>query len=132
MEKMEKITISKEEKKMNKAKIDERYYIVRCDRAGVFFGHIANRDGREAQLTDCRRLWYWNGAASLSELAVSGVKYPEDCKFTVTVPEMRETLSARHGVDASCARVKRSVAPTIWMSSMSGTPAETSSVAPAA
>lgn len=66
----------------------EQYYIVRCDRAGVFAGHIKSREGREVVLTDVRRLWYWSGAASLSQLAVDGVKNPRDCKFTVTVPEI--------------------------------------------
>lgn len=64
------------------------YYIIRCDRAGVFFGHISERDGAEAVLTDVRRLWYWDGAASLSQMAMEGVKKPKNCKFTVTVPEM--------------------------------------------
>ena len=64
------------------------YYIVRCKDAGVFFGHIADRIGSEARLTDVRRLWYWDGAASLSELAAYGTKKPENCKFTVTVPEI--------------------------------------------
>ena len=68
--------------------MDNTYYIIRCDRAGVFFGHVSKRDGAEAVLTDVRRLWYWDGAASLSQLAMEGVKRPENCKFTVTVPEM--------------------------------------------
>lgn len=66
----------------------EQYYIIRCDRAGVFFAKIAERRGAEADLVDCRRLWYWDGAASLSQLATEGVKAPENCKFTVTIPAM--------------------------------------------
>ena len=65
-----------------------KYYIVRTDRAGVFFGHIKERDGSEVTMTDVRRLWYWEGAASLSQLAVDGTSHPRDCKFTITVPEM--------------------------------------------
>lgn len=68
--------------------IDNQYYIIRCDRAGVFFAKIADRRGGEADLVDCRRLWYWDGAASLSQLAMEGVKKPDLCKFTVTVPFM--------------------------------------------
>ena len=64
------------------------YYIIRADRAGVFFGHIKERRGSEVDMTDVRRLWYWDGACSLSQLAVEGTKEPDDCKFTVTVPEM--------------------------------------------
>ena len=65
-----------------------KYYIVRADWAGVFFGHIKEQDGNEVTMTDVRRLWYWEGAASLSQMAVDGVSRPHDCKFTVTVPEM--------------------------------------------
>ena len=60
--------------------------IIRSDRAGVFFGTLKEKNGSEVTLTDCRRLWYWHGAASLSQLAVEGTKRAMDCKFTVTVP----------------------------------------------
>lgn len=66
----------------------EQYYIIRCAQAGVFFAKIAERRRDEADLVDCRRLWYWDGAASLSQLATEGVHAPENCKFAVTVPEM--------------------------------------------
>ncbi|MDE6802870.1 MAG: hypothetical protein K2J07_03905 [Muribaculaceae bacterium] len=62
--------------------------IIRGDRSGVFFGTLAEKNGREVKLTDCRRLWYWSGAASLSQLATDGVKNPDACKFTVTVSEI--------------------------------------------
>ena len=58
--------------------------IMRADRAGVFYGTIVRKDGNEVELKDCRRIWYWDGAASLSEIAVSGVKH-ETSKITVTV-----------------------------------------------
>lgn len=66
----------------------EQYYIVRADRAGVFFGHIKERNGSEVTMTDVRRIWHWDGAASLSQLAMEGVKKPQNCQFTVVVPEM--------------------------------------------
>ena len=75
-------TKNKEEKSM------EQYYIIRADRAGVFAGNIKSRDGSEVVLTNVRRLWYWRGAASLSQMAQDGVSDPRNCKFTVTVPEM--------------------------------------------
>ena len=67
---------------------NEKYYIIRCDRAGVFFAHVEDRRGDEADLTECRRLWYWDGAASLSQLAMEGVSKPRRCQFSVTVPSM--------------------------------------------
>ena len=49
-------------------------YVVVCTySAGVFAGNIKSRKGQEAELTNARRLWYWDGAASLSQLAVDGV-----------------------------------------------------------
>lgn len=64
--------------------------IVRCTHAGVFFGTLKefDKENRIAVLGNCRRLWYWSGAASLSQLAVEGVKCPRACKFTVVVDEM--------------------------------------------
>lgn len=62
--------------------------IVRGDRSGVFFGVLAEKSGREVKLTNCRRLWYWDGAASLSQLAAEGTAQPSECKFTVTVEEI--------------------------------------------
>lgn len=65
-----------------------RYVIVRGDRSGVLAGVLKERKGSEVVLTSCRRLWYWEGAASISQLAVDGTKCPGTCKFTVTVEEI--------------------------------------------
>ena len=62
--------------------------IVRGDRSGVFFGTLEKKEGHEVTLTNCRRLWYWDGAASISQLAVDGTAAPGNCKFTVTVPSI--------------------------------------------
>ena len=62
--------------------------IVRGDRSGVFFGTLEEKDGREVRLKECRRIWYWSGAASISQLATDGVANPENCKFTVVVDDI--------------------------------------------
>ena len=59
--------------------------IIRGDRSGVEFGELVEQNGNEVTLNNARRLWYWAGAASLSQLAMDGTKRPQDCKFTVTV-----------------------------------------------
>ncbi len=64
------------------------YIICRTYSAGVFAGTLVSRDGQEVVLKDARRLWYWDGAASLSELSVKGTKKPTNCKFPVAVPEV--------------------------------------------
>lgn len=62
-----------------------QYVIVRGDRSGVFAGTLKAKEGREVELTDCRRLWYWDGAASISQLAVDGTSAADSCKFPVQV-----------------------------------------------
>lgn len=66
----------------------EGYYIVRCDRAGVFAGNIKERNGQEVTMTNARRIWYWDGASTLSQLAMEGTKKPHNCKFTMPVDEI--------------------------------------------
>lgn len=60
-------------------------FIVRTYSAGVFFGEIESRDGRSVVMINARRLWYWDGAASLSQLAMEGTTKPENCKFPCKV-----------------------------------------------
>lgn len=67
------------------------YCIVRTYSAGVFAGYVKERNGQEATVLQARRLWYWDGAASLSQLAVDGVSKPKNCKFPVEVPRVELT-----------------------------------------
>ena len=67
---------------------EEKFYIVRGDRSGVFFGNIKERNGKEVLMTNVRRLWYWEGACSISQLAKEGTATPNKCKFTVTLDEL--------------------------------------------
>ena len=71
-----------------KKEIMENYVIVRTYSAGVFAGELVGRDKRVVTLRNARRLWYWDGAASLSQLAMEGVKKPENCKFPCEVEEI--------------------------------------------
>lgn len=74
------------------------FVIVRTYSAGVFAGELVRRDGKEVELKDVRRLWFWKGAASLSQLAQSGTSAPKSCKFpepvsSIIVTEAIELLS---------------------------------------
>lgn len=62
-----------------------KYCIVRSLHAGVFAGYLESRNGQEVVMRNARRIWYWAGAASLSELAVEGTIKPEECNFPVAV-----------------------------------------------
>lgn len=61
--------------------------IVRTHSAGVWMGVIKSLTGSVAIITEARRLWYWSGAASLSQLAIEGTKRPNECKFTMTITD---------------------------------------------
>ena len=58
-----------------------KYCIVRTYSAGVFAGYIEYRKDHEVAIRQARRIWYWEGAATLSQLAQSGTSLPEKCKF---------------------------------------------------
>lgn len=70
---------------------NNQMYVVRCAQAGVFFGQIKERNGDEVTMINARKLWYWEGACAVEQLAVDGTKKPGDCKFTVMVSEMALT-----------------------------------------
>jgi len=80
-DKMEKITKEQPE--------GLEYVVVRAASAGAFAGYLAGEDGRTVVLRNARRLWYWEGAASLSELANAGVAKPDNCKFPAAVRQIK-------------------------------------------
>jgi hypothetical protein len=65
-----------------------KYCMVRTYSAGVFAGTIKKRRGKEVLLTGARRIHYWDGAASLSQLATDGTSKPKNCRFPVAVNEV--------------------------------------------
>ena len=81
--------------------------IVRTYSAGVFFGEVISRKGQEAIMANARRLWYWTGAASLSQLAMEGVKNPLGCKFPISVArvELTQVIEVLDTTDAARASI---------------------------
>lgn len=79
---------------------EKKYVIVRTYSAGVFAGYLESRSGQEVVLNNARRLWYWDGAASLSQLAMEGVKNPQNCKFPCEVDRV-ELLQAIEILDVT-------------------------------
>lgn len=73
---------------MNKRK----YVIVRTYAMGVFAGELGE-ESTETQkvLYNARRIWYWAGAASLSQLATKGTSKPKECKFPAEVSRVELT-----------------------------------------
>lgn len=67
----------------------KEYCIIRTYSAGIFFGLFDRKTkGKEGTIFNARRIWYWDGANSLSQLAVDGTLKPENCKFAMPVEEI--------------------------------------------
>jgi hypothetical protein len=102
---------AKVEKKAEKAALP--YAIVRTYSAGVFAGLIVSRSGQEVVMVQARRLWFWSGAASLSQLAMEGVKKPEECKFPCPVDRVL-LLQAVEILDCTSAARASIEAVPVW------------------
>ena len=63
--------------------------IVRSYGAGVFFGTLneaeTQGDKLVVELLNDRKLYYWEGACAVQEIADKGTLKAENCKFTITV-----------------------------------------------
>src|SRR5574340_693838 len=68
--------------------MSEQQHMVRTYSAGVWAGKIEERNGKEVRLSNARRIWYWAGAATLSQLATDGTSKPKQCKFPRAVEEV--------------------------------------------
>ena len=88
-----------------------KFVLVRGDRSGVFAGTLKAKDGREVELTECRRIWYWAGAASISQLAIDGTEKPQECKFpapvaSIVITDVIEIIPCTAQAEASIKAVK--------------------------
>lgn len=64
------------------------YVIIRTNSAGVHAGYVKEKNKGEITLINSRRIWYWDGAFTLSKLATFGTEKPQNCKFSCEVPEI--------------------------------------------
>lgn len=71
---------------VNMAKSKRQYVVTRTFSAGVHVGELVERNGKEVQLANARRIWYWQGAASLHQVADRGVG--AGSKVSVSVPSI--------------------------------------------
>lgn len=68
-----------------------KYVMVRTQNAGVFAGYLKEKNGESVTLKNARRMWYWSGACSLSQLAMEGTKKAGECKFPCEVNNIELT-----------------------------------------
>ena len=71
-----------------------RKCIIRTYSAGVHYGEVISQcgeTGKRVRLKNAIRIWRWERAASLSQLAMEGVKNPNGCRFAMPVDEIELT-----------------------------------------
>jgi len=66
----------------------DNFVIIRTYSAGVFAGTLKQVENDKVELENAIRIRYWEGACSLSQLAMEGVKKPDECKFAVAVDQI--------------------------------------------
>ncbi len=93
--------------------VKQRYVIVRGISSGCFAGYFVSRTGSEVTLINARRLWYWDGAATLSQLAEDGTSKPDTCKFPTPVSRI-EILDAIEILEVSDIARKSIASVPIW------------------
>lgn len=64
-----------------------QFYIIRAEKAGVFLAKIESIEGNTALCNSLRRLYYWEGALDVTQIAARGVARPDSCKFSVQMGE---------------------------------------------
>ena len=89
------------------------YCIIRTYSAGVFAGYVESQNGQEVVIRQARRLWYWDGAASLSQLAIDGVSKPQSCKFPMKVSKIK-VLQAIEIIECSGKAKKSIEGVSVW------------------
>lgn len=66
--------------------------LIRSYASGVHYGYLKEcadtLSGRVVTLVNSRRCWSWYGAATLSQMALEGVKEADKCKFSMELPEI--------------------------------------------
>lgn len=60
-----------------------KFVLIRTFSAGVHYGFLEEKDGKEVRLSNARRIWSWSGALSLSEIAMKGLDLN---KSVISVP----------------------------------------------
>jgi hypothetical protein len=90
-----------------------KYVICRTYSAGVFAGYLESRTGQEVVMRQARRIFYWDGAASLSQLAMSGTTKPQNCKFPEAVDKV-ELLQAIEILDVTKKAKKSIESVGVW------------------
>tara|TARA_R100000544_G_scaffold36037_1_gene23857 strand:- start:27 stop:395 length:369 start_codon:yes stop_codon:yes gene_type:complete len=67
------------------------YVVVRTYSAGVHVGFLESKDGKEVTLSQTRRIYEWEGAATLSQIAGTGISKPKKCRLPAPIASITLT-----------------------------------------
>ena len=84
--------------------------LVRTYSAGVHFGYLISRKGKEVNLTKSRRIWKWAGAKTLSEIATSGI----DIKNSKIAVPVEITLTEAIEIISCTPAAVKSITEAVW------------------
>ncbi len=82
----------------------KKLVLVRTFSAGVHFGEQVSRKGKEIVLRNARRIWSWQGANTLNEIANHGVASTSKVSEAVSSNTLTEAIEV---IDMSPAAAKR-------------------------
>lgn len=80
-----------------------KHVVIRSSQSGVWFGKLESQSGDSFTLLNARRAYYWEGAATCSQLATHG---PKGGKICLPVSRV-QVLGVCECLDASEAAVKQ-------------------------
>lgn len=89
------------------------WVVIRSRDAGVFFARLIKEENGRVELENSRRIYYWDGAATLSQLALEGVKKVSNCKFPEELPN-QIVLGVCEIIPATEAAVKSIREVPVW------------------
>lgn len=96
-------------KKDSIKKLVGKVCLFRTYSAGIHYGTLLEKDGQDCLLMNAKRIWYWSGACSISQIAMEGSKDISNCKIAVMVDSILlsqvieiipMTKSAIHNLDS--------------------------------
>lgn len=72
--------------------MNQKHVIVRTYSAGVHYGELVERNGKEVRLANARRIWSWRGANTLHEVALHGVGKGSRVSESVSAISLTEAI----------------------------------------
>ena len=91
--------------------------LIRSYASGVHYGTLVSEQftpaGKVVVLRNSKRVWCWSGSASLSQLAMEGVKNAKGTKITMPVDEI-EVVNVVETIPLSDAAIENLNSMAVW------------------